>query len=147
MGRAERAPWDVPSGHRRHSAKQAQALWATVKVEATVKVVEYWLAQRPLSTGLPNGPLVLARPTTLSTGSPNEARPMSTGSPNEYGLAQPRLMARPTPRSGFFPAKKNSSGFVGGPLSKVSANLPGIRTSPTWRLRYLARHIPATCLA
>ena len=54
----------MPSGHRR-SAKQAQALWATVKatvkVEATAKVVE-WLAQWPLSTGLPNGPLVLARP-------------------------------------------------------------------------------------
>ena len=53
----------MPSGHpvpsgRRRSAKQAQALWATVKVAATVKVeaavkVVEWLAQRP----------VLARPT------------------------------------------------------------------------------------
>ena len=54
----------MPSGHRR-SAKQAQAL---ATVEATVKVGspnEYWLAQlaRPMSTGLPNGPLVLAHPT------------------------------------------------------------------------------------
>ena len=38
--------------------------------------------------GLPNGPLVLARPTSFD-GSPN------TGSPNEYWLAQPRLMACP----------------------------------------------------
>ena len=56
----------MPSGHvpRHRSAKQALA----VKVE--------WLAQRPTS-GSPNGPLVLARPTSFD------------GSP------QPRLMARP----------------------------------------------------
>ena len=69
----------MPSGHvpRHRSAKQALA----VKVE--------WLAQRPTSTGSPNGPLVLARPT------PNEyglaQRPLSTGSPNG-----PLVLARPT---------------------------------------------------
>ena len=60
QGGAERAPITVPSGHvpRHRSAKQALA----VKVE--------WLAQRPTSTGSPNGPLVLARPTSFD-GSPN----------------------------------------------------------------------------
>ena len=59
--RAEQALVDVPS---RHSAKQGQAL-ATVKVvewfaqygfaqAQGVSPNEYWLAQRPLSTGSPN---------------------------------------------------------------------------------------------
>ena len=51
--RAEQAHL-VPSGHRRKAG-----------VVEAVKVGlpnEYWLAQ-PLSTGSPNGPLVLARPT------------------------------------------------------------------------------------
>ena len=47
----------MPSGHlvprHRRSAKQAQAL-ATVEAVKVGSPNEYWLAQRPLSTGSPN---------------------------------------------------------------------------------------------
>ena len=117
-----------------------------------------------MSTGSPNGPLVLARPTLfdgspqpclmarppMSTGSPNGplvlARPTSfDGSPNGSTPSAPpaakparhRSPAEPAPRSGFFPGKKSK--LSSNPT--VSANLPGIGARP--------RHLPgieASCL-
>ena len=51
----------VPSGHR--TAKQALATVATVKVGSPNWLAQRVRARRPLSTGSPNGPLVLTRPT------------------------------------------------------------------------------------
>ena len=143
----------VPSGTRRAEQGRAeQALTAPSRrsfeagVEAAVKVE--WLA---------NGPLVLACPTSFD-GSPQPCLMAPTsfdGSPNEYGLAQRlarhiparhslpaaparhRSLAKPAPRSGFFPgfffSKLSSNPTVS--AIRQWANLPGIGASSLPSLR------------
>ena len=157
----------VPSWHLTKRAEQAQCRAGTWCRAGTVGApsrrrrccgghCKSWLAQRPLSPGLPNAqwPLSTGSP-NLSTGLPNgllvRASPTSfDGSPNgSTPSAPPAAPAQHrSPRQGRDSSQqkkcrgcrlsrqplRNFFQLSCGPLSKVSANLPGTRTCGTGEL-------------